>query len=154
MPFLTYALALRVPELDERLSSAVKSQACRDSLSRSLNLRMCRMIRRVSDAPIYVGHNPQPASALDMQPGQMNYVDVHAVSSGELDVVDAHLLAQPAETLINGWNTRPELARGSTRLDIGDDHSNELHPEEDVSHMNMEFGRVYLEHLLREVELP
>jgi hypothetical protein len=152
--FLIYALALKVPDLDRRLSSAVKSQACRDSLGRSLNLRLCRMVRQVSDAPIYVGHNPQPASELALHAQQMNYIDVHAVSAGELDVVGARLVAQPDETLINGWNTKPELAKGSTRLDIGDDHSNEPHPEQDVAHMNMEFGRAYLEHLLREVALP
>ncbi len=149
--FLTYALALRVPEIDRRLSSAVKSQVCRDTWDRSLNLRICRMIRRVSDAPIYVGHNPQPASGDELPSEQMTYAEVHGLLARELDVAGASLIAQPPETLTNGWNTRPELAKDSTRLDVGDKSSNVPHPEDDVSHMNMNFGRVYLEHLFREV---
>jgi hypothetical protein len=151
--FLMYALALRVPDMDYRLSSAVKSQACGDALSRSLNLRICRTIRQVSDAPIYIGHNPQPASRDEFPSEQMNYEEVYGVLAKEIDIVGANLVAQPPETLVNGWNTRPELAKGSTRLDIGDNRSNEPHPEDDVSHMNMEFGRIYLEHLFHKVAL-
>ena len=149
--FVTYALALMVPDMDRRLSSAVKTQACRDVLGRSLNLRICHMIRKVSDAPIYVGHNPQRASSDELPSEQMTYAEVHALLAKELDVAGAQLIAQPPETLVNGWNTKPQLARDSTRLDIGDKHSNEPHPEDDVSHMNMDFGRAYLEHLFREV---
>ena len=152
--FVTYALALKVPDMDRRLSSAVKLQACRDALGRSLNLRICRMIRRVSDAPIYVGHNPQTASRDALLSEQMTYAEVCDLLDRELDVAGAKLIVQPPETLVNGWNTRPELARDSTRLDIGDRRSNEPHPEHDVSHMNGNFGRAYLEHLFREVALP
>jgi hypothetical protein len=137
--------------MDRRLSSAVKTQACRDVLGHSLNLRICQMIRKVSDAPIYVGHNPQRASSDELPSEQMTYAEVHALLAKELDVAGAQLIAQPPETLVNGWNTKPELARDSTRLDIGDKRSNEPHPEDDVSHMNMDFGRAYLVHLFQEV---
>jgi hypothetical protein len=149
--FLTYALALRVPDLDSRLSSAVKTQTCEDALSRSLNLRICRMIRQVSDAPIYIGHNPQPASGDELPSEQMKYAEVFDLLAKELDIAGTNLVAQPPETLVNGWNTRPELAKGSTRLDIGDNRSNEPHPESDVTHLNIDFGRVYLEHLFHKV---
>ena len=151
--FLTYALALRVPDLDSRLSSAVKSQACKDALGRSLNLRICRMIRQVSDAPIYIGHNPQPASRDELPSDQMKYAEVYGLLAKEVDVAKANLVFQPPETLVNSWNTRPELAKGSTRLDIGDDRSNEPHPDNDVTHLNMDFGLIYLEHLFKEVAL-
>jgi hypothetical protein len=111
------------------------------------------MIRQVSDAPIYIGHNPQSASGNEISSEQMSYAEVHAFLSRELDIAGTHLIAQPAETLINGWNTRPEFAKGSTRLDIGDNFSNVPHPEEDVSHMNMDFGRIYLERLFQVVAL-
>ena len=109
------------------------------------------MTRQVSDAPIYICHNPRPTGGEEIPSEQVDYPAIHAFLSRELDVAGTHLIAQPAETLINGWNTKPELAKGSTRLDIGDNFSNEPHPVEDVSHINMGFGGVYLEHLFPEV---
>jgi hypothetical protein len=111
------------------------------------------MIRRVSEAPIYVGHNPQPASGDEVTSEQMNYAAVHDLLAKELDVEGTNLIAQPPETLVNGWNTKFEFAKGSTRLDIGDNRSNEPHPDQDVSHMNMDFGRIYLERLIQVVDL-
>lgn len=144
--FLVYALGLAVPAMDLRLSSAVQRLICRHVLQRSLNLSICGLIRSATQAPIFIGHNPQIAfdERLPLAPNRLPFESAVALLAEQIDLADARLLCQPAQTLFNGWNTRVELSRGSTRLDVGDSISNAEHPADEVMHMNAEFGALYM----------
>ncbi len=145
--FLVHALGLAAPAMDLRLSSAVQRQICRDALARSLNMSLCRLIRGASSAPIVIGLNPQraPDESSPVPRHRLPYGEVCAVLARHVELDNVRLVEQPAHTLANGWNTRDELSRGSTRLDVGDRISNAEHPVNETSHMNAEFGRIYME---------
>jgi hypothetical protein len=144
--FLLYALGLRLPRLDSRLTAAVKAQSCSDILASSLSIRILRLVRSGTETPIYLGHRPQEASSCEKSeaPHGMSYAEVHSAMAELVGAHGALLLTQPETTLSNGWNTRVELSAGSIRLDTGDRVSSVLHRAEEREHMNREFGRIYL----------
>lgn len=147
--FLVYGLMVNIPRPDQRLSRAVKRQVLTDVFDKSLGAHICRLIRKRSNAPIYVGHRPQHAAATGPESRDLvQYHEVYALMRDVLQSQGLELLPQPPETLVNGWDTKLELSRGSTALDVGDARLNTLHPDADVSHMNADFGRIYLEHAL------
>src|SRR5688500_4473853 len=59
--FLVYGLDFPLSMLESGLSAAVRWQACHDPFARALNFRICAMLRRATELPIYVGHDPQRA---------------------------------------------------------------------------------------------
>lgn len=150
--FLIYGLDLGMPELDFCYSSAVKKQACLDTLSNSLNIRICEIIRSASDRPIYIGHNPQRATP-DLKAAsrieKINYQQTLTMMNDELKIERATIVPQPEETLSHQWFTDMRFSIGSTRLDVGDEISGQLHPELDCMHMNKEFGKVWLDQFFR-----
>jgi hypothetical protein len=145
--FLVYGLGFRLPVVDTHLSAAVRRQACRDTATQTLNFHMCSLLRQATKKPVYVGHDPQEA------PGRKSpevgrslaYDAVYELTRSELLREDLRLVQQPRRTFADVWFTRPEYSAGSTRLDIGDAKSNELHKEVDNKHMNGDFGRIWLE---------
>lgn len=145
--FLVYGLGFRLPVIQAQLSSAVSRQVCRDTLVQALNFRMCSMVRQATDKPVYVGHDPQeaPGPKTPEVSRCLPYEAVHDLMRGELSREGVHLVAQPRQTFADRWFTKPEFSAGSTRLDIGDAKSNELHSEVDNKHMNGDFGRIWLE---------
>lgn len=145
--FLVYGLGFRLPVVEAQLSAAVRRQVCRDSLSQALNFRMCSMLRQATRKPVYVGHDPQEAQGRKSPAvaRSLPYEAVYELMRGELAREDVRLVAQPRQTFANSWFTKPEYSAGSTRLDIGDAKSNELHSDVDNKHMNGEFGRIWLE---------
>jgi hypothetical protein len=151
--FLIYALGLLLPTIDRRCSRSVAEQSCMDRFSRNLNSTLCKRIRTASKKPIFLGHTPQMAKPLPSPPraNQLNYYEVLRLMNRCLSIEDATIVAQPEETLVNDWYTVHEFAIGSTRLDIGDNLSGQVHPDSDVWHMNNIYGRLWLEnffHLL------
>jgi hypothetical protein len=148
--FLTYGLSLRLPRLDRRLSSAVRLLAAKEVFENSLNRSICRRVRQISAAPLFIGHDPQHARIVPRADEEhlMGYRETHLLFSSCLGIEDAVLLFQPAETIGNGWHTKAEFSVGSTRLDIGDEKSNEPHGAGDMEHMNGAFGRIYVEQFL------
>jgi hypothetical protein len=149
--FLTYGLGLSVPLLTKSLSSAVKSRTCLDAFERSLSSWLCRLIRKGSDAPIYIGHNPQRALRKEGfgESSRCDYEEVFGVMSAKHGLKGVSLIPQPLCTLANGWNTRMEFSSNSTRLDVGDKISNALHDDGDLQHMNGVFGKIYLQELFQ-----
>ena len=152
--FLLFGLEFSLPSLDKRLSSAVKTQACLGSFTQSLSFRLAKFIRSATSAPIYIGHNPQRAVNEGVTHGanQLDYSEVLAYASRAVGIDNTFIIRQPDHTLANGWNTKLVYSKGSVRLDLNDEISNELHPDSDVNHMNGEFGRTYLECFLATIE--
>jgi hypothetical protein len=154
--FLVYGLGLGIPRLDRRLSSEVLMTVCRRLLNNSLNYSVGSLVRSVISAPIFLGHNPQPAYVEGSRdnPNALNYDEVHRLLLSVIKVEGVVLVSQPTETFIDDFYTRPELSKGSTRLDLGDLRSNEVHPDYEVGHMNERFGSIYLEKFLNIVSAP
>lgn len=144
--FLVYGLGFRLPGLQRSLSSAVQRQACRDTAEQTLSHRICSQLRKGTPKPVYVGHDPQEAAkrGVSASAEHLPYDSVFDMTAGELMRDKVQLVRQPRQTFADAWFTRQEFSAGSIRLDIGDEMSNQLHPEEDNKHMNAEFGRLWL----------
>lgn len=145
--FLLYGLGLSLSVLDTRLSTAVIQQTCIDIADRVLSFRIAKLIRSASHSKIYIGHNPQRSMDKNARPraNKFDYKETFAFMSSAIDVVDTVLVDQPLVSLANGWNTKEEYSIGSTRLDVGDKISNQLHPDKETEHMNGDFGKLYLD---------
>jgi hypothetical protein len=152
--FVVYGLGLGLPRFDQRYSSAVVGEGRADLLMRSLNTRIARLIRSASAAPICIGHAPQSATVDDRKTAnnELTYYEVLERMQQAINIENAHLIAQPAESLVNGWHTKAKYSKGSTRLDVGDHISNEVHPNSDMMHMNAEFGALYLRSLFQQLK--
>jgi hypothetical protein len=145
--FLLYGLGLSMPILDTRLSTAVIQQTCNDIFNQALSFKIAKLIRSASNSTIYIGHNPLRSMGKIVSPrvNKFDYKEVLGFMSSAVDIADAILIDQPFVTLINDWNTKEEYSIGSTRLDVGDKISNQSHPDNDMEHMNGDFGKLYLD---------
>lgn len=148
--FLVYGLGFRLPRVGRQLSSAVRAHVCHDAATQSLNHRICMLLRSGTDKSIHVGHDPQEAAVeRNSQPSEnLSYQAVFEQTKGLLLRDRLNLVAQPQATFADGWCTLPKFSAGSTRLDIGDEKSNEVHKDEDNKHMNGEYGRIWLDSFL------
>lgn len=148
--FLVYGLGFRLPLVGRHLSSAVSRQVCRDAATQSLNYRICTMLRMATDKPIHVGHDPQEAEGRrnPRLSGDLPYEAVFELMRSELGREGLRLVAQPRQSFADSWFTIKGFSVGSTRLDIGDAVSNELHGETDNKHMNADFGRIWVDHFV------
>ncbi|KGF72923.1 hypothetical protein DO97_04305 [Neosynechococcus sphagnicola sy1] len=151
--FLIYGLYFRVLKLDERFSDAVLIQACRDNYLQSLNYQVAAMVRQLSSRQIYIGHHPLKASESTVcsESKSISYNRVLGMTSTIPNISNLYFLPQPEITIENGWNTRIEYSKGSTRLEINVSRKNIEHPNSDLVHMNEKFGEIYLNAFLEKV---
>jgi len=146
--FVIYGLGLLIPKIDSRISSAVLNIACREKYLNCLNLKLAKKIRAAVNSNIYIGHIPQEASNIDCEtasPAQnINYNLIFEKMKKFLDIPKTILIQQPSKTFSNCWNTKLEYSTGSSKLNVGDLASEQLHPETDHKHMNGNFGELWL----------
>jgi hypothetical protein len=157
--FLVYGLGLSIPRRradDRRYSNAVVSASYLDVLMKSLNLQMCYLLRSVTQAPIYVGHNPIPSigevsenPVESVRVATLSYMEAFELISRILLGQGMRLIAQPNETFLKDWMTNPHYCIGSLKLDVGKRDSSDFHDLDDVIHMNEEFGQVWLDSFLK-----
>lgn len=146
--FVCYGLGFNLLPLP---SPMIYSRALLDALSRdifvsSLSGKLCGLIRACSDAPIFIGHNPLKAVPLDPERaiGLGEYPTAIEVTNRSLAARGITVIMQPPETRVQPWATDPRFARGSTRLDVGDFFSGKPHLDNDMNHMNSDFGARWL----------
>lgn len=144
--FLLYGLGLSIPQLGRDLSLAVRRRCCHDVLAGSLCARVASLIRAHTGKPVYAGHEPQRAfrekERLTVEHlGYEATFDIMKDAARDQGIV---LLPQPLETLVDDWGTAHRFSDGSTRLDVGNATSGELHPPREREHMNGAFGALYL----------
>ncbi len=131
-------------------SSAVLKQAASDHVVGSLSFELIKKIKGISDKKILVGHNPLPARKREveaMEPKEYFY-GIELLNKFVYSKFDSHLLPQPSRTIVNGRYTAPSFSKGSKRLSVGDHRDNESHPDRDSSHMNDDFGIIWLSDFL------
>lgn len=153
--FLCYALGLPTPVLDPRYSSAVTKLIFSDVFSRSLNIKIARLIRRGTTKPLYIAPNPRVADTPHTpKPGltkQLDYRATIALMQRELNLDRSKIIPQPPETLTPGGFTLGRFSIGSIRLDVGDAISGEVHPASDIEHMNRDFGTIWIRNFLKQI---
>jgi hypothetical protein len=155
--FLVCGLNLYLPRLDCRLSSAVVRAANRDCLPASLNFRVAQKLRAVTSKPVHLAHCPQraytPKTCADRN--SMSYGRVFKFAFEVAEERGLKLNIQPLRTLEDGWSTRLAYSRGSTRLAIDDEIAPDAaHSKTDTAHMNVDFGRLYLERWFETLNCP
>ena len=144
--FLLYGLGMRLPFLDARLSTAVLDHTFDDILFSSLSYRISKFIRPATDLPVFIAYNPRPA--INVAENQsikfLTHADIVNRMNKLIDIENTRIIPQPADTLSDGYNTKPEYRKGSIRLEVSDQTTNTAQPPEDKAHMNAEFGADYL----------
>jgi len=142
-------------------SQQVHIAALEDHATHSTSWKLIERLRQITDKPIYVGHNPLHAASprCDHRGGADEYYrGIAELNEYIYEPQNTLLLCQPEQTITDGFETKHEYSIGSTRLDTGDKISNEPHEEKDRTHMNAQFGELYLSDFLTmlasEPELP
>jgi hypothetical protein len=135
------------PQTFGHYSYAVARQALLDQTPSSMAVDLIQKVRQVSDIPILLAHQPLPrhdenaGGQTDPEPYRRI---IKALNDEILRDQGAILLEQPASTRTHCFFTRPEFAVGSKRLDIGDQWSYDAHREDQRTHMNANYGAIYL----------
>jgi len=151
--FFLHGLNFSFPRCDYLLSSAVRSDLLKDVWRSSLNYKVGLLVKSMTSFPVYIGHNPQVSSRREIleNSGKYTYADLYVHMGNIIRDDGFELISQPESTIVNNWNTSLSFSIGSSRLDVGDENSNDEHPPSDLRHMNAAFGRLYLEGLFKHV---
>lgn len=157
--FLFYGLGVSCPALDHRLSGAVRQTAISDAVRLSITYKILSEARNYIDKPVFVAHEPLASrqlgidKAFSIEGKYIGYEMVHENLQSELNQLDAVLLRQPVETIGDGLVTKTEYCKGSVRLNIKKDAADRSHPPNDIFHMNVQYGKKFLEYNLPKMGL-
>ena len=153
--FLIYGLGFRIPKLDKRLPISTLNLLFSDINSNCLSINLAKKIRNIVSVPIYIGHAPLEAHENELSSKDTSniliYEDVVKKMSLSINVSNTTLIGQPLLTRNEEYKTKREFSKGSTRLDVGDKLSGQLHPNDDLVHMNGKFGALWLEDFFKRV---
>lgn len=158
--FLVYASGCQAFIPRHFYSEAVTESAITEKASRSLSSKIIYQIRTLSDKPIWVGHTPlRPShsnSDSSLAENDIYQSGIDAFNRAFYQGLSACLLPQPPETRAERFLTKQRFAKGSRCLAIGDDKDNSEHGDADKTHMNDEFGELWLVSFLQQLrsELP
>lgn len=132
--------------LDRFYSSAVMARAIADVAETTTLYRTLTTLRAITDKPVYLGHTPlRAAEPANLARETTAYErGIALLNETAFAPLRATMIPQPSETIVNGSRTLISFSKGSKRLAIGDERDDELHPEGDSSHMNDEFGALWL----------
>ncbi len=128
-------------------SKSLLKETMLSHVSPSISWGLLHKIRIISDKTVFFGHTPLNAATNDtIEQGDTSayQAGIKLMNQTVFSQYNASVIEQPLDTIVNGSQTMLKYSVGSTRLDIGDDMSNELHDIQDKMHMNGEFGASYL----------
>lgn len=137
------------------LSKKVIKQALHDSLTQSLAFELLIKIREISGKTVYIGHTPLPAAQMAaVNQATDSYIHgMQLANDAVYSPMNAIMMTQPLETIVNGGRTDIRYSIGSKRLAVGDPLDDEAHADDDVVHMNEEFGELWLNWLFSRLGL-
>lgn len=135
-----------------KYSMQVQAEATRDFwVSRNL-FPVVNLLRSVCDKPIYIIHSPLEALPAPLPVPISTYDDMIRTSQTQVfNDFGAKLLQQPNSTLNGGMATKRKFSSGSVRLNLRNDGRARHHPQEDIEHMNADFGGIMLKTLRGEL---
>lgn len=155
---LVFGLCRKIHELVEVMgasfSSGLKEQAITDYWKGRNLARLVSRIPKLGNCRIYAGHSPLEASAGDGPSGLGCYPDFIELSNRFVfSKLGATLLPQPVATIVGGNATARRFSKGSLKLAV-DKGWQRTHSDEEICHMNADFGRLWLQDFLLGLEPP
>lgn len=148
---LIYGLGAKPNFSDNKFfSKEVQVLAAKDLTLDTLSFEILKKIRSITDKKIFIGHDPLKTTYNIRHTGKAVQYEkgIENINNLIYSHFNAELVAQPAETTVNGNATHPAFSKGSKRLSVGDSADDELHPEKDIGHMNDEFGVIWLNYFI------
>lgn len=157
IPTLTTHQIGRFTDTDRNfLSRACFTQLCGDRLQRGLLYKLTRLVRQISDLPLYVSPSPFPSQDCVHEPsGKWNALstnDGSVIQSGYYDGIRTALhdyntvfIPQPNDSIVNFLFTDAKYTKDSVRLTEG---LSTKHAHDDYAHMNQAYGVLFLQHAL------
>lgn len=138
--FLLIGMGFRVPLIEDYYSSAVTERTVLGHMQDAAIWRIAQGIRAVTDRPILCGHKPMRADPPEADDRSLiSYDALLDIYTREGAAFGVTVLPQPAQTRDQGLYTKEAFSKNSKRLNTG-----EIHPDEDRSHMNEDYGLAYL----------
>lgn len=156
--FLIYGLTAK-PNFDSGdrfFSYQARFQAAKDFTHRNLSFKILKILRKLTDSKIYLGHNPLSSavclnSSESTAPYESGIVYLNEVIYFPLE---AEMLMQPVSTIVNGQNTDASFTKGSQKLTIGTKSRKEDHADSEDKHMNQEFGEIWMSAFIARLNPP
>lgn len=146
-----YGLQMVYPRLRKGISRAVVKQTVRDIVHDKLAYRVAERFRKIMAAPFWIAPNPlQGARSDEVEPGSYHPYDaLLAEVQAAFTLPGVTFLDQPPETIRPDLRTPMMYSAGSTRLLTAEETAELIaHPVNDISHMNGDYGRLWLQHNL------
>lgn len=146
--FILHGLGLRVRPLDAPgLSKAVRDAIVQDSVHETALWKLLNDIRKVSHAPVRVGPTPLLAAekVKTRGPSEAYHGFLEKARSLCFDALEATVVTQPDDTIVNGRMTDPKFNTDVVPLKGNPaemERTNERHTDRD--HMNPAFGAVMM----------
>ncbi len=146
--FLIYALQARpfLEKCENRYSRAVMQDALKDHVQNTISFDVLEKLRGVTDKKIYVGHNPLLAAdgKVENRVSEEYTNGITELNRYVYNPANSEMIPQPYETIVNGHFTDQVYTKRSKRLSVGNRLDDRTHPEDDRTHMNEAFGRLWL----------
>lgn len=135
------------------LSRAVITTANAEQYLLSASGKVAMLLRSVTLAPIYIMPKPLVAQRPDPPVAQAvpPYLEQIALMTRYFEAEKLQFVSQPAETMPDGWSTRPDFSTGSSRLAITPEMQGAIHPDRETNHMNAGYGELALARFLKAV---
>lgn len=150
--FVVHGLFVTIPRLDRRHSGAVRAAAMSAMLDQALGLDIARSLSGWTDKPVALSPDPLFAD-LDLGPHgrwappptePVPYPEICEALLATADLGSVRFVPQPAETIGDRLDTRPEFSTGSRRI-----LNDEEHKDADGRHMNGRYGALVLRDVLQ-----
>ena len=120
--------------------------------SKSTSWSVFEQLVSATDKKIFLGHNPLLAKERKNTRDESAYVKgIALINEFVYSKFGAEMITQPTETIANGVNTAIEYSLNSEKLDVGKKVDDKFHDSSDMSHMNTDFGLLYLESFIRHI---
>jgi hypothetical protein len=132
---------------DNHYSQAVIRQTLHDHVQNTVSFEIITKLRSITDKKIYLGHHPLIAAegTIEKKPPDAYLEGIQELNRHVYNPLNCELLPQPTETIVNGYYTDPVYTQGSKRLSVGNRRDNLPHSEDDRTHMNEQFGKIWLQ---------
>lgn len=135
------------------LSEAVRACAVTDFWHASRLPPLLGTLRQITQKPVTVGFTPLLARAQTNDLGPERYARFLEQSNALFfSGFNVRAIGQPPQTIVNGHATKIEYSRMSERLLKDKEGRAVRHPEGETSHMNKDYGALWLAQFFAEIE--
>lgn len=141
--------------VEDYCSGAVLKVALDGWYAENLGVLVGSTLFDVTSKPVYLLHNPLSSnSKFDDYPKCEEYLGGYINGLGDankyfMESKGLSLLSQPLETINgDGKSTKSSYSKGSIGLKTQSNNSSAIHPEDDNSHMNQDYGYLVLKELV------